>query len=731
MNAPCSFTEANRLKALYDCEILHTAQEQSYDDIVALAAMLCGTPIAAISLVDEKSQWLKARFGLDVRDLPQKQTFCRQAITRPDTLLIVEDAHLDRRFADNVHVVGLPFIRFYAGAPLVTSTGHVLGTLCVMDQASRRLDQTQQQALCALARQVVVLIEFGRNAVRLNDRENHFQAFFERSMVGMATMNVKKRWTEVNDALCAMLGYPRDELLRLSCSDLTHPDDLPAHNERMAQVLRGELSDYEIEKRLIHKDGRTLHIQAAIRCVRTACGEPDYFVALMQDVTQHRHSEERIWRQANFDELTQLPNRHLFCNRLNQEIKKADRNGSRIGLMLIDLDHFMEVNDTLGHDKGDQLLGEAAHRIRQCVRNTDIVARMGGDEFFVAVGPLADVAHLERISIAIVESLRKPFQLDDDEVHISASLGLTLYPSDATDVDHLIRNADQAMFLSKQRGRNCYSFFTRSLQEEAITRQRLLADLRGALAADQFRIVFQPIVELKTGRICKAEALLRWQHPTRGLVSPAEFIPMAEESGLIVDIGAWVVQEAMQWSLKWKQLCHDGMQISVNISPVQFKSPNFQIDLLVQALALHPQPSPMIAFEITEGILLNAEAQVVSRLDRIRHAGIAVSIDDFGTGYSSLAYLKKFQIDYLKIDQSFIRNLENDSSDMVLTEAMIVMAHKLGLKVIAEGVETPRQKQLLEQAGCDYVQGYLIAKPLAPEAFTELLRQAAQTKTSC
>lgn len=321
--------------------------------------------------------------------------------------------------------------------------------------------------------------------------------------------------------------------------------------------------------------------------------------------------------------------------------------------MLIDLDHFMEVNDTLGHDKGDQLLGEAAHRIRQCVRNTDIVARMGGDEFFVAVGPLADVAHLERISIAIVESLRKPFQLDDDEVHISASLGLTLYPSDATDVDHLIRNADQAMFLSKQRGRNCYSFFTRSLQEEAITRQRLLADLRGALAADQFRIVFQPIVELKTGHICKAEALLRWQHPTRGLVSPAEFITMAEESGLIVDIGAWVVQEAMQWSLKWKQLCHDGMQISVNISPVQFKSPNFQIDLLVQALALHPQPSPMIAFEITEGILLNAEAQVVSRLDRIRHAGIVVSIDDFGTGYSSLAYLKKIP-DRLSQDRSIL-----------------------------------------------------------------------------
>lgn len=731
MNAICSITEAKRLQSLYDYRLLHTEPEQSYDDIVALAALLCNTPIAAISLLDKESQWLKARVGLEIRDIPLKHTFCRHAISRPDTLLVVEDAHLDPRFADSVQVTGAPFVRFYAGAPLVTSAGHVIGTLCVIDHVSRKLDQVQLDALAALARQAVVQMEFRRNAIRLDNRENHFQAFFERSMVGMATMSVDKRWTEVNDALCAMLGYPRDELLRLSCSDLTHPDDLPVHAERLAQVLRGELNDYEIEKRLIHKDGRTLHIHAAVRCVRSACGKPDYFVALMQDVTQHRQSEERIWRQANFDELTQLPNRHLFRNRLDQEIKKAARNKSRIGLILVDLDHFMQVNDTLGHGKGDQLLGEASRRISQCVRDTDIVARMGGDEFFVAVGPLADIAHLERISSAIVESLSEPFQLDDDEVYISASLGLTLYPSDAADVDHLIRNADQAMYLSKQRGRNCYSFFTKSLQEEAIARQRLLVDLRGALAADQFNLLFQPIVELKTGRIHKVEALLRWQHPKRGLVSPAEFIPLAEDSGLIVDIGAWVLQEAMQWSLKWTGIGHGGIQVSVNISPVQFKSPNFQIDLLVQTLAMHPQPVPMIAFEITEGMLLNAEPQVIARLDRIRNAGIEIAIDDFGTGYSSLAYLKKFQIDYLKIDQSFIRNLEHDSSDRVLTETMIVMAHKMGLKVIAEGVETPGQKEFLAQAGCDYAQGYLIAKPLPPEEFIALLRQPVQPVIGC
>jgi len=421
--------------------------------------------------------------------------------------------------------------------------------------------------------------------------------------------------------------------------------------------------------------------------------------------------------------LTELPNRQMFHDRLDQDIKKAHRVGRPLALMLLDLDRFKEVNDSLGHDKGDALLQEAAHRISSCVRETDTVARLGGDEFTVILGELDDPGSVERVAQEILRKLAEQFQLGEDVAYVSASIGITLYPEDATEIEALLKNADQAMYAAKNQGRNRYSYFTPSMQQAVQARMQIANDLRGALAGNQFWIAYQPIVELASGSIHKAEALLRWQHPTQGLISPAAFIPVAEDTGLIIDIGDWVFREAAQQAKRWRASHHAEFQISINKSPVQFHNESRSHQAWYDHLRQLGLPGQSIALEITEGLLLDASSLVTDRLLEFRDAGIQVAIDDFGTGYSALSYLKKFDIDYLKIDQSFTRNLAPDSDDLALCEAIIVMAHKLDMKVIAEGVETEQQKNLLVAAGCDYGQGYLFSRPIPANEFGELLQK--------
>ncbi|HEU0282478.1 MAG TPA: EAL domain-containing protein, partial [Gallionella sp.] len=447
------------------------------------------------------------------------------------------------------------------------------------------------------------------------------------------------------------------------------------------------------------------------------------FNGFVRDITKQKESDDLIWNQANFDSLTGLPNRHMFHDRLMQEIKKAHRASLRTALLFIDLDKFKEVNDTLGHSMGDILLKEAAHRIGGCVRDTDTVARLGGDEFTVILAELDDTGSVERIAENVLQSLANPFRLGNEMAYISASIGITLYPNDATEAEDLLKNADQAMYAAKNGGRNRFSYFTQSMQQTAQARLRLTNELRGALAANQFRIHYQPIVDLATGRINKAEALIRWQHPELGMVSPAQFIPLAEETGLIIEIGDWIFKESARQLKLWRKLYNTGFQISVNVSPIQLgntigSSYKTWFSYL-QELGL---PGQGMVIEITEGLLLDASSGITSKLLEFRDAGIQAAIDDFGTGYSSLSYLKKFDIDYLKIDQSFVRGLVTDPDDMALSEAIILMAHKLGLKVIAEGVETEAQRKLLIEAGCDHAQGYLFSKPVPAEKFEELLK---------
>ncbi len=528
---------------------------------------------------------------------------------------------------------------------------------------------------------------------------------------------------ERNSAANRILGLPTGRLVNQQSLEemvrTVHEDGSPfpaASHPSMVSLHTGRPTRDVVMG--IHKaDGTLTWISMSTEPLLDERSKVQMVVANISDITRKKQSEQLIWTQANFDTMTGLPNRRLFQDHLEQEIKKAGRTGLPLALMFIDIDHFKDVNDTLGHDMGDILLRQAGQRLRACVRESDIVARLGGDEFTVILSQLQDVTDVARIADGIQQKIAEPFLLEMETAYVSASIGITLYPDDAEDTEALLKNADQAMYAAKRQGRNCYHYFTRSMQEAAQARMWLANELRQALADNQFTMVYQSIVELATGGIGKAEALIRWQHPTRGTIEPSIFIPIAEETGMIIAIGDWVLHEVADQVKQWRTDCHPAFQISVNNSPVQFQSQGNNYANWLAYLKRLDLPGQSIALEITEGLLLDAASNVTDLLLEFRDAGIQVSLDDFGTGYSSLAYLKKFDIDLLKIDKSFVQNLAPGSDDMALCEAIIVMAHKLNVKVVAEGVETEQQRDLLAAVGCDYGQGYLFSRPVPAAEF--------------
>lgn len=542
---------------------------------------------------------------------------------------------------------------------------------------------------------------------------------YQNSTEAMMVTDSENKIIAINPAFTTMTGYQEKDVLNQSPKMLSGGDE----NKHLYNGLWRELSStgkWQGEIVNKRKNGKKLIEWLTINTICRSDGSVYRYVALFSDITQKKQAEEIIWQQANYDGLTGLPNRRMFRDRLEMEVKKSHRTDNTLALLFLDLDNFKEVNDTQGHDAGDILLIEASHRIKNAVRETDTIARLGGDEFTIILSELDDLNHVEIICQKILSALNQPFDINHLQLYVSASIGITLYPNDAKTASDLLKNADQAMYLAKDLGRNQFCYFTSSMQESAQVRLELLSDLRVAIERDQLEVYYQPIVDLHTGSIRKAEALIRWNHPDKGLVSPAEFIPLAEETGLIVNIGDWVFEQAVKQVKRCKEEYDIRVQISVNKSPIQFKFNEEHSDWL-ELLVHHNVSGEDVVIEITENLLLDNDKSIMKQLHTFRDAGIEVSMDDFGTGYSSLSYLKKFDIDYLKIDQSFTRGVAAESEDLVLSEAIIIMAHKLGLKVIAEGIETDEQRKLLIEAGCDYGQGYFFSKPVPSIAFEKLL----------
>lgn len=599
--------------------------------------------------------------------------------------------------------------------PIFDREGKVLGTLAVYHPEPASPSDAQLELIQQAANLVTVILRRQRNEEELLLASSVYQSSGE----AITVTDEQNRIVAVNPAFTRVTGYSADEVLGKDPAMLSSGRMGPGFYRSMWKSLESS-GQWQGEIWNKRKNGEVYAEWLTINTVRDEHGRSYRHVAIFSDISEKKQAEETIWQQANYDQLTALPNRRLFRDRLEQLLRRAERYGEMLALLFVDLDRFKTVNDAMGHDAGDELLIQASRRLLECVRESDTVARLGSDEFAIALTQVTEPGGVERIAEAILQRLAEPYKLSAGPAYLSASIGITLFPSDGSDSEALLLNAARAMSAAKSAGANTYSWYTLELQMMAKVRNELGKDLRQALKENQFQVHYQPIVDLQSGRIIKAEALLRWQHPQQGLISPATFIPLAEDLGIIGEMGDWVFRTVARQAKAWLDQGIE-LQLSVNKSPRQFGA-NDDSDLWLEFLAEIELPPRYLVVEITEGLLLDARDEIIEQLGKLRQAGIQIAIDDFGTGYSALSYLQQFDIDYLKIDRSFIKDLGENPADAALADAIVVMAHKLGIKVIAEGVETAAQRDWLVNAHCDYVQGFFYAKALPPAEFIKLLK---------
>ena len=523
-------------------------------------------------------------------------------------------------------------------------------------------------------------------------------------------------------AASRILGYPPGTLIGKTPFETLHPKDVARARDAFDALLRGEVSVAPVVMRFRHADGSWIHLEALGNNLLEHPGIRG-IVLTSRDVTERKRAEERVQYLANYDVLTGLPNRFLMQDRLTQAIAHAHRNRLRVALIHIDLDRFKVVNETLGYYVGDALLKQAAERVRKASRGADTVARVGGDEFTIVFPNVTSLQTLSAAAEVMLDDLAKPFPSEGQELFVSASVGISLYPDDARSVDELIKHADAAMSTAKHLGRNNFQFFTAGMNQEVQDRMLIEAGLRSAIHRNELSLVFQPKIDLATRRIFGAEALLRWKHPKFGMISPARFVPVAEEAGLVGQIGEWVLHTACRQIRQWQDAGH-ALQVAVNVSARQFQ--DYDVAELVKDIMRDTGVmASNLEIELTESAVMNdAEASIVT-LERLAALGVQIAIDDFGTGYSSLSYLKRLPLDVLKIDQSFVRDISSDPNDAAIVRAIITLARSLGIKVIAEGVENEAQLAFLNAYGCHYAQGYLFGRPLTAPQFIKLVTTGA------
>ena len=531
------------------------------------------------------------------------------------------------------------------------------------------------------------------------------------------------RFLYVNPEWQETLGYSLEDLSQLRLQDLIHLDNRSRCLIEFRRVLGGGKGS-ALEGDFVAKNGRRVTVEGNISCTHKQ-GQPAMVWGICRDISQRKAAEEQLYHLAHHDALTGLPNRTLLIDRLTQAKAMANRNGQMVGILFLDLDRFKLINDTLGHNVGDQLLQAVARRLKGCIREIDTLARLGGDEFIITLVNLQDNLDLKNLASKVLKSLGKPFQIGEHELFVTTSVGISLYPGDGQQAEGLIKKADIAMYHAKAVGRNNYQFYHPRMDEDAERRLVLANGIRKALEREEFSVHYQPKIDILSGSVTAMEALVRWQHPELGLLPPNEFIPLAEETGLILPLGEWVLRRACAENAAWRRQGLPPMRVAVNISGYQLQHPNL-LESIQEILKDAGLPAEALELEITETVVMQNPEFAVGVLNAFRNLGIHVSIDDFGTGYSSLAHLKKFSVNTLKIDKSFVRDVEINSADAAIASAIIAMGTSLNLQVIAEGVETEGQYAFLRDKLCHEVQGYLFSKPLPLEAATAFL-QAQQT----
>jgi diguanylate cyclase (GGDEF)-like protein/PAS domain S-box-containing protein len=725
--------------------------------------------------------------------------------------------------------------------PMRSGDGYVI--VSIARDASERIaaEETQREQVALIARSA--------------EKERLLTLFYQLPFVGLAvTAPGSKRWLLVNDYMCQMLGYPREELLQLAWTETTHPDDLPENLALFKRLTAGEFDSFQFDKRFIRKDGGIVDTTMEVRCVRRGDGSVETVVIMVRDITERkrsetalRESEERFrsltalssdmfweqdeqyrftsvsgvdagkitqtradlivgkkrWEQdytnmsadawakhiatldarqpfrdlelsrpddsgktvwitisgepifdssgafkgyrgvgkeiserkkdeeriqflANHDALTSLPNRAMFSEVLNLAIQNGHRYKRGFAVLFIDLDRFKIINDTMGHDAGDKLLKEMSVRLSETVRSSDVVARLGGDEFVVLIQEVSEAKQVDAVARKILSALVEPMVMQGQECRVTASIGICMYPADAQDEKALMKNADIAMYRAKEDGKNTYKFYSEETNVHSFERMALETSLRRALERNEFFLHYQAKLDLHTKRITGVEALVRWQHPDLGMVPPMQFIPLAEETGLIVPIGKWVLNTACAQNVAWQREGLPPLCMAVNLSARQFADENLLEDIAaaLKDAGLRPE---LLELELTESMVIQNTERAGKILAAIKKMGVRLAIDDFGVGYSSLTHLKRFPIDTLKVDRSFICDLPQDLEDKAICEAIIAMGKSLNLTVVAEGVETLEQQTFLQEHNCDEMQGFLFSKPIPGDQFAALLRHRIQS----
>ncbi len=556
---------------------------------------------------------------------------------------------------------------------------------------------------------------------------------------GIICIDTTGHCTFVNQSAQKMLERTEAELLgkemaQLMCQTTPEKQCPPSHESRIFSVfLTGKGCTIDDEK-MYRKNGSSFPVEYSSLPIKNN-GAIDGAVITFSDISKRKKAEKNLYHAANYDDLTKLPNRHLFLDRLHQAIIRTKRHHNQMALVVLDLDQFKKINETLGHEVGDKVLQKVSLRLSDCLRKCDSIARLSSDIFAITLENINKIDDIHQVVKNLLDNISEPFHIDKHEIYITSSAGISIYPTDGTELSLLQRNAEAAMYKAKEEGRNSYQFYKTEMNEKSYQRMMLENSLRLALDKNEFLLHYQPQVDLRTGRILGAEALLRWQHPELGLVSPADFIPTLEETDLIIPVGEWVLKTACQQAKKWHQSgLGEELRISVNLSSRQFVKPGI-IETIERVLKEAEMSPHLLEVEITEGTVMHNIQTTIESLRSISAMGVRVAIDDFGIGYSSLAYLKRFPVDTLKIDRAFIRDLTTDPDDEAITSLIVAMARSLKLDVIAEGVETNNQLLFLKSTGCDHIQGFLFSKPLPEDQFVKLLkddhRLSFETKDFC
>jgi diguanylate cyclase (GGDEF)-like protein/PAS domain S-box-containing protein len=717
-SAPHLFNEDTRLAALAEYDLLSGTDDVDLSEIVQLASRMFEVPIALVSLVERDTQVFKARVGIDVCGTDRDISFCAHAIAQNE-VFVVPDAALDIRFATNPLVLGEPFIRFYAGVPLRAPSGHAIGSLCIIDRRPRNgLSQAELRDLAALASIVVDRLEMRRLAVAGAVSQSRFENIAATSPDGIICADQHGRITFWNAGSERLFGFTQAEAVGASLDIIVPERARSGHGGGLQRVSAGgkpRLLGSTVELEACRKDGSEFPIELSLSMWRE--GEQASFGAIIRDISERRENETRLFNLAHRDVLTDLPNRAVLLSRIAECAKASEP----IALLLMDLDGFKNVNDTLGHTAGDLVLRQVAKRIIDCVRPIDTVARLGGDEFAILMPlhPAHDLICSE--ADCLIASIGAPYIVDERMVHIGASIGIALSPQDGEHAEDLLSAADLAMYQAKGEGRNCRRFFSASLRDAAIKRRVFEGEIRRALDQNEFELFYQPQVRMTDGALLGVEALLRWNHPERGLLAPDLFLPTIESGLLAPEVGAWVLATACAEAVRLRNEV-PALVMGVNLFGAQFRTGQLARDVarILDETGLPPEG---LELEITENVALRHDDTMLLPLQTLRQRGVGIAFDDFGTGFASLSLLKRFPLTRLKIDRSFVEDICDDHVDAAIISALVHLATSLGIETIVEGIETQPQSDVIRACGCSVAQGYLYGRPMPVAALLKSIRE--------